>query len=233
VLPLVLGLLMAGAPGPEGVRHQIVARRFGPAVATSARQLAGELTALHPMLRLPLAELAFPVLRRRPRQDAVMACIHDLAGADGQLDLYEYCLSRLLHRELYESTHRASPRPGRRQPREAVGRAVATLLAVLARAGHADPAAAQAAYRAGLAQVVPGDALPFAPVPPALLEQVWPVLDGLDGPEKEFLVTGMVTVIGHDGVMTVSELELLRTVCALLHCPLPPLAGVRPEQVAQ
>jgi len=237
VLPLVLGLLMAGAPGPDGVRHQIIAGRFGPSVATSARSLAAELTTLHPVLRLPLAELAFPVLRRHPRPDAVMACIHELAGADGQLDLHEYCLSRLLHRELYESRHRTSPWTGRRQPQEAVNRAVATLIAVLARAGHADPAAARAAYLAGLAQVVPSaprpsTPLPFAPVPPAMLEQVWPVLDGLDGPEKEFLVTGMVTVIGHDGVMTVSEIELLRTVCALLHCPLPPLADVRPEQVA-
>jgi hypothetical protein len=41
----------------------------------------------------------------------------------------------------------------------------------------------------------------------------------------------MVTVIGHDGVMTVSEIELLRTVCAVLHCPLPPLAHARPAQV--
>jgi hypothetical protein len=53
----------------------------------------------------------------------------------------------------------------------------------------------------------------------------------LDGPEKAFLVTGMVTVIGHDGVSTVSEIELLRTVCAVLHCPLPPLAQASPEQV--
>ena len=65
------------------------------------------------------------------------------------------------------------------------------------------------------------------------LEGLWPGLDGLDGPEKQFLVAGMVTVIGDDGVMTVPEIELLRTVCALLHCPLPPLADTSPEQIAQ
>jgi Zn-dependent protease with chaperone function len=233
VLPLVLGLLMAGAPGPDMVRHQIIGSRFGPNLATSARQMAAELTALHPGLRLPLAELAFPVLRHHPQPDVVMACIHELAMADGQLDLHEYCLSRLLHRELYESVHRTSPWGGRRAPRSAVNQATATLLAVLAAAGQTDLAAASAAYRAGLAQVAPGQPLPFAPVPPVALENGWPVLDGLDGPEKQSLVSGMVTVIGHDGVMTVSEIELLRTVCALLHCPLPPLADVRPEQVAR
>ena len=70
-------------------------------------------------------------------------------------------------------------------------------------------------------------------MPAAALEHVWPVLDGLDGPEKQFLVAGVVTVTGHDGVMTVTEVELLRTVCALLHCPLPPLADASPEQVTQ
>lgn len=41
--------------------------------------------------------------------------------------------------------------------------------------------------------------------------------------DKELLVRAMVTVIGHDGKMTVAELELLRTICAMLHCPLSPL----------
>jgi hypothetical protein len=232
VLPLVLGLLMAGDQRIRAAQHQIVASRFGAAVAHAAAQDAQALATLHPVLRLPLAELAFPVLRRRPRpqQDAVLACLHALAQTDGVLDLHEYCLSRLLHRELYESMHRTSPWRGRRAGRQAIDQAAATLLAVLAETGR--PGQAQDAYRAGLAQVAPGQPLPFAPVPPVLLENVWPVLDGLDGPEKQYLVAGMVTVIGHDGVMTVSEIELLRTVCALVHCPLPPLADARPEQVA-
>jgi hypothetical protein len=163
----------------------------------------------------------------------VLAVIHALAQADGQVDLHEYCLSRLLYRELYESMHRTTPWPGRRPPREAVNQAAATLLAVLADGGRQDRAAAGAAYRAGLAQVVPGAALPFAPVSAVALERVWPVLDVMDGPEKQFLVGGVVTVIGNDGVMTVAEIELLRTVCALLHCPLPPIADTSPEQIAQ
>jgi hypothetical protein len=114
-----------------------------------------------------------------------------------------------------------------------VNHAAATLLAVLAAAGQPDRAVAESAYRAGLAQVVPGATLPFTPVPAVALEGVWPVLDGVDRVEKQYMITGMVTVIGHDGMLTVAEIELLRTVCALLHCPLPPLADARPEQVAQ
>lgn len=233
VLPLVFGLLMSEEPRTRAAQQHIVASSFGPAIANAAG--AEPVGSLHPVLRLPLAELAFPVLRRLPRQtqDATLACIHALTQADGHVDLHEYCLSRLMHRELYESMHRTPPWAGKRAPREAVNQAAATLLAVLAAAGQQDPARAAVAYAAGMAQVVPGTTVPFAPAPAVALENVWPVLDGLDGPEKQYLVTGMVTTIANDGVMTVSEIELLRTVCALLHCPLPPLADASPEQVAQ
>ena len=233
VLPLVFGLLLAGDEATRANQHAVLVARYGQGLADAAVADHAALAELHPVLRLPLAELAFPTLRRRPRpaQEAVLACIHALIRTDGHIDVFEYCLSRLLHRELYESMHRTSPWRGRRAPQDVTNRAVAMLLALLAQAGSADP---QAAYLAGLARVVPGEPIPFDP--PAqgavALEQAWPALDALDGPEKEFLVAGMVTVIGHDGVMTVSEAELLRTVCALLHCPLPPLAQARPEQVA-
>jgi Zn-dependent protease with chaperone function len=240
VLPLVFGLLLAADPAMRANQQAVLTARYGPAIADAAVAEAGGLAGLHPVLRLPLAELAFPALRHRPRpaQEAVLACIHALIRADGRIEVFEYCLSRLLHRELYEAMHRSSPwgrqgRQGRRAPQDVTNRAVATLLALLAQAGTADQRAAGAAYLEGLARVVPGEPIPFDP--PAAgavaLEGLWPVLDGLDGPEKEFLVAGMVTVVGHDGVMTVSEFELVRTVCALLHCPLPPMAQARPEQV--
>ena len=34
-------------------------------------------------------------------------------------------------------------------------------------------------------------------------------------------MAGVVAVISDDGVTTVTELELLRTICAILHSPLP------------
>ena len=232
VLPLVFGLLLARDEATRANQHGILTARYGRDLADTAVAEASELTALHPLLRLPLAEVAFPALRHRPRpaQEAVLAAMHAVIGADGHIEVFEYCLSRLLHRELYESMHRTTPWAQRRAPKEVTDHAVASLLAVLAQAGSAD---ARAAYGAGLAQVIPGAALPYDPPAdgPVGLERVWPVLDALALPEKQFLVAGMVTVIGHDGVMTVSEIELLRTVCAVLHCPLPPLAHARPEQV--
>jgi len=42
---------------------------------------------------------------------------------------------------------------------------------------------------------------------------------------KKVLIEGMVRCIAHDRRLSVEEGELLRTVCAVLHCPLPPILG--------
>jgi Zn-dependent protease with chaperone function len=239
VLPLVFALVLSTDPPVRTKQLDVLSTRFGPAFATAVRDDAAVTATLHPVLRLPLAELAFPVLRRRPRpeQEAVLAAIHAVIQADQRIEVFEYCLSRLLHRELYESMNRTSPWGGRR-PTEQTNRAIATLLALLARYGHSGVSGietATAAYQAGLAVALPGTDLPFHPPQQGAvaLEELWPALDGLDGPEKQFLVSAMVTVISHDGVLTVAEIEVLRTVCAILHCPLPPLAETRPEQVSR
>ena len=55
------------------------------------------------------------------------------------------------------------------------------------------------------------------------LDEVWPVLDTLEPMGKELLVEGLVAAVSHDGRLNVAEAELLRVVCASLHCPLPPM----------
>jgi hypothetical protein len=35
------------------------------------------------------------------------------------------------------------------------------------------------------------------------------------------LIEGLVRTIANDGMLKVEESELLRTACALLHCPMP------------
>lgn len=70
----------------------------------------------------------------------------------------------------------------------------------------------------------PQERIPLLPVQGVLaLEQVWPVIDGLEGNDKATLIAGVVTTITADRVVTEEESELLRTVCGVLHCPVPPV----------
>ena len=109
----------------------------------------------------------------------------------------------------------------------AVHAEVATLLAVVAQAGHGDADAARRAYLAGLQRVLPREHLPYAPRADIAraLDAVWEPLDALDPLAKQALVEGLTAAISHDGRVAVPEGELLRTVCAALHCPLPPVLG--------
>jgi Zn-dependent protease with chaperone function len=226
VMPLLLGLLVDGKATIAANQRVEVVARLGEAIATQAWAVRGEhLSTLHPMLRLPLAALAFPVLRLRPRPelDAFLATVHAMVHADGAVSLFEYCLGKLLEVQVRESLDPARhARFGRRKPGN-LKHEFATLLAVVAQSGNADPVAAQHAYFGGLQRVLPRDHLPYSPPVDGVLalENVWDGLDALDPLAKQVMVESITAAISHDGRVSVAESELLRTICGVLHCPLP------------
>ncbi|MCZ7419754.1 M48 family metallopeptidase [Verrucosispora sp. WMMA2121] len=228
-VPLLLGLLLSAEPEVRQHQYAAVAQRHGQHLADAALRAADDLVELPAELRLPLAELAFPALRDRPdpEVESLLAAVFTLIQADGAINVTEYCLSRLLLAELEESLRPDSRwRTDRRKLTDARS-AAAALLAILAQVGHPDRGEAERAYRAGVGSLLPGTNLPYAPPENGVLalETAWPVLDGLRPGDKERLVAATVAVISHDGMMTVPEIELLRTICGLLHCPLPPMVG--------
>ncbi len=228
VMPLLLGLLLDGDEDLATRQRAEIAARLGEDTADHALRIHQQLVAdLHPMLRLPLAAVAFPVLRLRPRPelDAFMDSVFAVVHADGEVSLFEYCLGRLLTVQVRESldpsryTHFGRRKPGN------VRQEFATLLAVVAHAGHADTAGAQHAYLAGMQRVLPRDHLPYAPPAEGVLalDAVWEPLDALDPLAKQVMVEAVTAAVSHDGRVSVAESELLRTICGVLHCPLPPM----------
>ncbi|MEG3191340.1 M48 family metallopeptidase [Lysobacter sp. D1-1-M9] len=228
VMPLLLGLLMDGRDEIADKQVFEIAARLGKVAAEQARHLRQQhLADLHPVLRLPLASIAFPVLRLRPRPELelFLDAANAMVYADGKVSLFEYCLSRLLTVQVRESLD-----PGRyagfgRSKPHRLKAEIATLLAVVAQAGHAEPAAAQHAYLAGLQRVLPNDHIAYAPPTGGAqaLDDVWVPLDALDPLAKQLLVEAITVSISHDGKVNVAEAELLRTICGVLHCPLPPV----------
>ena len=228
VMPLLLGLLLDGDEALAERQRFEIAARLGDETADHAVRIHQQLVAdLHPMLRLPLAALAFPVLRLRPRPrlDAFMDTVHAVANADGQVSLFEYCLGRLLAVQVRESLDPSRyARFGRRKPGN-VRNEFATLLAVVAQSGHGDEASARRAYLAGMQRVLPRDHLPYAPPAEGVLalDAVWEPLDALDPLAKQVVVEAITDAVSNDGRVSVAEAELLRTICGVLHCPLPPM----------
>jgi Zn-dependent protease with chaperone function len=226
-IPLVLALLLDDKPEVRGKQEAQVREHLGESTLTSANALAAQVVQLHPMLRLPLAALAFPLLRRRPRPEleSFIACVDALVMADGNVSLFEYCLGCLLRTQLIESLDPSKYWSAGRRKLPEVQAEVGLLLSVLAENGQDNVDEAQRAFAAGIARVLPDAGLAYAPPADGVraLDPAWPALDALDGAGKSILLEGLVATIGLDGKVTVVESELLRTVCAVLHCPLPPM----------
>lgn len=225
---VALGLLISSDTALATRQRDAIAARMGEAIAADAHALAfSRLHGLHPMLRLPLAALAFPALRRQTSAtlDAFLAACDEVSHADGEVSLFEYCLSRMLQVQVREALAPAASRAFGMRKLATLRPQIVTLLAVLAREGHADPQQARRAYAEGIGRLFPNEALPY----PALrggveaLDTIWHPLDRLDPLGKQLLLEAISATIAHDGRVSVAESELLRAICATLHCPLPPI----------
>ncbi len=225
-VPLIYGLVFDRNQDIRNIQYGIVARYHGRQMADESWRCGAELVNLDPSLRLPLTSIAFPNLRNRSEAQTrlLTAVLRELIHAESQVNVFEYCLGTLVFIGLHETLTSASPWSNRRQSLASAQNAISCLIAVLAQTANSDPSAAAAAFQAGISVVYPQARIPLLAVPGVLaLEQVWPVIDGLEGNDKATLIAAVVTTITADRVVTEEESELLRTVCGVLHCPVPPV----------
>jgi Zn-dependent protease with chaperone function len=206
----------------------LVERGRDAVVRARVAALAAQVANAHPMHRLPLASLAFPLLRRKPRPQLqqFVVLLGGLNNVDGRIDIDEYCLAKLVSVQVIEALDPSRARPSGSLRLVQCRDAFVDVCAVVAERGHDDEAAARRAFSLALAEALPGEHAAYAPPadPVAALDRALSTLDRLQPAGKELVVSGLVRAISEDGRVNVAEAELLRTVCASLHCPLPPLA---------
>ena len=219
---MVLALLLSRDPAIRDAQAQRIAQEYGGAelnVVNSAIAAAGTIA---PMLRLPALLQLFPTLRRLPlaERQRLNTLVMDLIHIDASIDVFEFCLAKLLESMLNDAAGNASPY-GTLSLENAV-EPVHVMFCTLARCGSDDEQEIRAAYTAGISAVL-------ARYPDYATYDDWPqrtstalsALDQLQLPAKQKLIEGLVRTIASDGQLKVEESELLRTTCALLHCPLP------------
>ena len=231
-LAVVLAVVLSQeAPTRERqIAHLRTRIKLAPDVFARFEALAGHGARLEPALRLPLLEIAFPALRQRPPEQlrALVVLVDELLRLDGQVSVLDYALGRLLRVQLTEAL---TPRAGRpAQPvlkLHALRFETQTLFAVMAQAGHDDERSARAAFDAGMRRLLPMATPEFAPPSDWIttLDRAVTRLDALPPAIKQSLIEALVLTVAHDRQVTLGEAELLRVVCASLHCPLPPLVA--------
>src|SRR5690348_10401710 len=231
-LATVFALAISEHPDVMAQQVRAVAQAFDAAMADATRSLAAQMADLHPMLRLPLAQLAFPALKRRPRPEinALVKTLDALIHADGRVDLDEYCLAKLVQAQVVAALDpSASFKPGILKLADAQDE-LRDLAALVAHFGNDDDDSARRAFQAAMQ-----DALPNASVMYALpedwqtaLDRALAALSRLRPEGKQLVVQALTRAIAVDGKVTLAESELLRVTCAALGCPLPPVLSDRP-----
>jgi Zn-dependent protease with chaperone function len=200
--------------------HELVLRLL-PVVAT-----------LDVRCRLPLVDVALPALRAMspPQYREFVACFKQLVAADQRLGLFEWTLHRILLRHLqpqFEKT--AAPRAASADVRSMAGQC-STLLSTLAHADNRTSDAPRAVERG--AACLPGVAIELLPPDKCGLDPLSRALDDLRRvaeKQRRHVVNACAATICADREVTVAEAELLRGVCDMLDCPMPPLLPGSPD----
>jgi Zn-dependent protease with chaperone function len=227
-LGLLLALVLDPKPDVRARQLTLVKERLGEQALTLIGRAEAAARRLEPVQRLPVLQTLFPALRRLPREDRlrIVEGLNRLILVDGRIEIFEYALGTLAR--VYLRDELQPVLRSRALHLDQVSIELQIVFSTLAWHGAREEGAARRAFELGMHHILPMNRPSYAPVPgwPGALDRALKVLDQLMPAAKEQLVEALVRTIAHDQRLTIDEAELLRAICAALHCPLPPLVGL-------
>ena len=144
---------------------EILRERVEPHLCELTAKLAAPILGLRPEMRLPLASLTVPALKRfsQPQYVQFAGIVSALVAADGKVDLFEYCLQVMLSGclDMHFGLKRAPA--VRYRTTASVTRPAAMILSSLAYAGQSRPDEIDRAFQAGIQGRFPQAALVARP----------------------------------------------------------------------
>ena len=210
---------------------RFVDEQLGSERSTHVRRYSGQISRIGPEYRLPLLEIAFPALKQRPAPELeyLLELVQRVIELDAEVDLYEYCFYRVLTSSLEEASNPSARRKGNRAGKKAIRQAAIDLVSTVARHGHTSTAEAASAFQAGIAEfgawAADAQYEDVSLQTVTLLDRSLDLLGRMNSAGHKSLLQALAKTVSHDGKLTATEAELLRTVCASLDCPLPPILG--------
>jgi len=184
--------------------------------------------------RLPVLEMSFPTLKRRPISDIerIQSTVELLSNADDKIDSFEFLLTRLIKQYLHEAYLPNRTRLHGSKKIKGCSKELATVLSILAAHGQERSTAqglqlAQKAFREGMAVAgVNHMNLSFNDQWQSDLDAAISHLDDLTAKDKSIVVAALVRTVLDDKKVITEEHEMLRVICALIHVPIPLLNKV-------
>jgi len=176
-------------------------------------------------VRLPLADISLPALKQlSPRQyEAFRQAVKALVRADRKIDLFEYMIQAVVLRYLDLHFGRSKPSSVRYASLSPLAEPLSIVLSLLAHVGNRDQAAAESAFeqaRESLGR--PLEMLEPTSCSLANLDAALKELARATPPIKKRILIAAAACVTSDGRVIPEEWELLRSISAMLDCPMPP-----------
>lgn len=221
---LIFGLLLAKDPELRATELEYLADRTNPQIAEQAARWHREISPIRSAQKIALAEMSVAPLRRLSSSDyrEFKRLTRWLIASDGQIDLFEFMLQKLVERHL-DSAH------GLRQPtkiRHTDLRDLQAEIVLLSSAMAALSEDPQTAYAAAMNEYRDhgGAALAMQAPRDINLDRIGAALDRCDAATplvKRQLLRLCSIAAASDGQLADRELELLRAIADAIGCQIP------------
>lgn len=205
-----------------------LAKRGMHGVSDTTASLWPEVAPVVARARLPLINLALPALRSlRPDEiQQFSQTLQWLVESDGQIDVFEFVLQKIVSRHLASHSGEARSRSKQYHSLKPLLADCGVVLSALANASSSNADEVTKTFQAGAACLgVKIDSLELLSREQSGLKELDKALDrlALAVPKiKKRMLEACVHAVGADGVIQEREAELLRAIADTLDCPIPP-----------
>ncbi len=224
---LMYAFVFSPSPDLRAQQKQQIAL-FNSALAAEADAYALALAALDPRARLPLLSLCLPALRQlsHPQWQQVSAVLDQLVCCDGQIDLFEFVLKKVVARHVdafWEPKKSAAIQYYSFTP---LADDFAVLLSALANCSGESSSDVRAAFVRGIAKLPMFEGLKFLPASSCGVGELDRALGRFAQAVPHIklkLLDACAETVAADSLINVHEAELLRGIADTLDVPLPPM----------
>mgnify|MGYP001291549230 CR=1 FL=1 len=225
---VVFALLLDRDPGVRARQMARIAEAGDKGMVSETARLEPLAKATPAEARAPIAEVAVGALTEmtRTQYETFRGVLRGLVEADARRNVFEWMLEHIVDAAL---TTRFDGAP-RRMPEyfglQRLGAECSMVLSMLAHGGGHNADEARRAFSAGVSALGSDVAVAFVPAESCTLSALSRALDTLatiTPALKRAIVIACARVVAADGRADITEVELLRGVCASLGAPMPPV----------
>jgi Zn-dependent protease with chaperone function len=225
---LVMALLIDGDQEMANVQLGLLQSLVPVDLFNAVITLLPPVRAIPSAVRLPLVDMALPMLRMMSlsQYQTFIPAFQALVQADQRLSVFEWTLSQVLYRHLHAHYAARPVTPTQYHSLARLTNEVSLLLSTLARAGNS-AADAPGAFQVGAGRLpmlelglVAAENCSFQSLEAAIAK-----LAQVSAKWRRELLLACAACVSADNRVKVREVELVRGIADLLDCPMPPLIG--------